>query len=659
MKTPPPFLLAAGVLFWGWQADQGWFAVPLALAIEAARALPTRFEFSILEFNRVWSLCLLALVIVLAIPYVSNRGLGSVYVVLQWLPLVVSPMMIAQLYSSEGRVPALAFNIRYREADARASRRPATWIDMGYPYLALCILASCAVVEKNAGFYWGMCGLIAWGFWATRPRRFSTAAWSVSFGLLIGIGYWGGQGMYDLRNYVDARVIDWLSKQFQGDPDPFKARTAIGEVVELKMDDAILFHVGYEKGRLKKILLPQSAYNVYKSSVWYSRQSKFASLQPASETEWEFESRPEPDRVLRVAMHLNRGKGLLLAPNGSYRFSNLPVLYLQHNPLGTVRVEKGPDFLEYQVALHPEVSRHAPPGERDLEVPEKLRPVLNAIADDLQLSSKSPEEILKTVENYFENNFYYSLKLARENNQVAPLVDFLAHTRKGHCEYFATATTLLLRQAGIPARYVFGYSAHELNWLQENLVVRARDAHAWSMAYVNGRWRNVDNTPSVWVDRQEENASAFESLFDIFSQLKFLFSYFRWGMEDGAFQEVLIYLLIPPILLLVWRIYSRAKRAQNLALEHLGEVEGLYRRVESNFNLIERRLEQMGCAREEWETYSRWLDRIRRDQPQVPVAGLRMAADLHSRLRFDPKGISPEERTCLKNEIQSWLDAPH
>ncbi|MBT8330725.1 MAG: transglutaminase-like domain-containing protein, partial [Deltaproteobacteria bacterium] len=36
--------------------------------------------------------------------------------------------------------------------------------------------------------------------------------------------------------------------------------------------------------------------------------------------------------------------------------------------------------------------------------------------------------------------------------------NFLTRSRSGHCEYFATATVLLLRQAGIPARYARGYS---------------------------------------------------------------------------------------------------------------------------------------------------------------------------------------------------------
>lgn len=658
----PSFVLGAALLFWGWQCDHWLFAIPLAIILEAARFLPaTRFELSATEFNRVWKLCLLALIIVLAIPYISNKGLGSIYIVMQWLPLVMSPMAIARLYSTEAGVPAPAFKIFYREEKRKPAGEPEARVDFLFPYFAVCLFGACAVAQKTVWFYWGLCALMAWALVTNRPRRFSVAAFMVSFNALIALGYWGGIGLYDLRNYVDAQVVDWLAKRFEADPDPFKARTAIGEIIELKMDDAILYQVGYSKGRLRKILLPQAAYTVYKSSAWYAPGYAFEPVQPVPgmENDWHFETHRDPDRILTVSMRLKKGKGLLLAPNSSYRFSKLPVLYMQHNSLGTVRVDKGPDFVEYHAALHPESSRNGPPDDKDLRVPEELQPTLQAIAEELQLSTKTPEEILRTVEQYFENNFFYSLKLEREDNRLAPLVDFLIHTRKGHCEYFATATTLLLRQAGIPARYVFGYSAHEPNWLQNNLVVRTRDAHAWSIANVNGRWRNVDNTPSVWIDRQEEKASIFEGLFDLFSQIGFWFSYVRWGMEDGAFQTYLVYMLIPPVLFLVWRIYSRARRAQNLARGALGDsAGGLYRKVESDFHRIEHQLEQLGFVREEWETYRRWLGRIQKEHPDAPVTGLQDAVDLHSRLRYDPQGLTPEEQSRLQADIQTWLNAP-
>ncbi len=321
-------------------------------------------------------------------------------------------------------------------------------------------------------------------------------------------------------------------------------------------------------------------------------------------------------------------------------------------------MEKGPEFIEYQVAVHPSVSRNAAPKDGDLKVPWKLQPVLRNIVHNLKLARKPPGEILKTVDQYFEDNFSYSLKLIRENNNVPPLVDFLTRTRKGHCEYFATATVLLLRQAGIPARYAFGYSAHEYNWIQENLVVRSRDAHSWVIAYVNGQWQNFDTTPSTWIDRQEEEASPLEVISDVWSQLGLWFSHFRWGTEDEGFRQYLVWILIPPILFLVWRIVSRTRRARQRAQTGKTSSIPLYRVMASDFNLIENKLNQLGFAREEWETYSHWLRRIHREHPEAPVNGLAEVIALHNRQRFDPQGITSEEEARLKTEIQSWLQSP-
>ncbi len=313
MKTPP-LLLAMALLFWGWQADQIIFATFLALTLEGSRFLSPRFELSALEFHRVWNLCLLAFVILIVTIYISNKGLGSIYVVLQWIPLVLAPMVAAQLYSAEGKIPTVSFKIFYREKESPNNDSPVKTMDSLYPYLVVCILAACAVGVKNMWFYWGMCLLSSWALWGVRSRRFSWITWSASLSLIVLIGFWGGQGLFKLRNYVDAQVIDWLSKRFQGDQSPFWARTAIGEIVELKMDDAILFYVDYEKGHLKKTLLPQSTYNVYKDSVWYAVQSKFINLTSSSEDQWTFEKNLEAEKIIRVSMDLNKGKGMLLAP---------------------------------------------------------------------------------------------------------------------------------------------------------------------------------------------------------------------------------------------------------------------------------------------------------------------------------------------------------
>lgn len=69
-------------------------------------------------------------------------------------------------------------------------------------------------------------------------------------------------------------------------------------------------------------------------------------------------------------------------------------------------------------------------------------------------------------------------------------------TRLAVCSGFATLTTALLRAAGIPAKLVSGYSLDITTLAGWTGLIGAgvTDNHAWTEAYVNGRWIIIDTT---------------------------------------------------------------------------------------------------------------------------------------------------------------------
>lgn len=75
--------------------------------------------------------------------------------------------------------------------------------------------------------------------------------------------------------------------------------------------------------------------------------------------------------------------------------------------------------------------------------------------------------------------------------------DFAEHflsTGRGYCMHFATAATLLLRELGVPARYVSGYVADMRSGMTINVPDSA--AHAWVEVYLPGYgWYPVEVTP--------------------------------------------------------------------------------------------------------------------------------------------------------------------
>jgi protein-glutamine gamma-glutamyltransferase len=155
-------------------------------------------------------------------------------------------------------------------------------------------------------------------------------------------------------------------------------------------------------------------------------------------------------------------------------------------------------------SLLPQVSaqllRTAPP-----DYPEDLRrvylqlPALDPRVADLakQITARAgtPYDKAVAIEGYLRTNYRYTLDLAGHPGED-PLTRFLFVNRAGHCEYFASAMTVLLRTLGIPARYVNGFLPGEYNDVGKDYIVRASDAHSWVEVYFPSYgWLTFDPTP--------------------------------------------------------------------------------------------------------------------------------------------------------------------
>jgi len=103
--------------------------------------------------------------------------------------------------------------------------------------------------------------------------------------------------------------------------------------------------------------------------------------------------------------------------------------------------------------------------------------------------------ILKYLDE--DNGFVYSTNQTREDRTIDPVEDFLFNTKSGHCEYYASACTLLLQSAQVPARLVNGFYGSDVNSMTGKNEVRQKHAHAWVEAFSNGRWQTLEPTPAA------------------------------------------------------------------------------------------------------------------------------------------------------------------
>ena len=123
----------------------------------------------------------------------------------------------------------------------------------------------------------------------------------------------------------------------------------------------------------------------------------------------------------------------------------------------------------------------------DPRIPELARAMTAGAATDLDRA--------RAIERRLRADYGYTLELP--DHEVAdPLAYFLFTRKQGHCEYFASAMTVMLRTAGIPARLATGFQSGVYNPITDFWLVRASDAHAWVEAWLAGRgWTTFDPTP--------------------------------------------------------------------------------------------------------------------------------------------------------------------
>jgi len=104
---------------------------------------------------------------------------------------------------------------------------------------------------------------------------------------------------------------------------------------------------------------------------------------------------------------------------------------------------------------------------------------------------------VRSLERYFARGFRYSQNALWRSGK-SPLAAFLEDEKVGNCTYFATASALLLRAAGVSTRLAAGFLGTEWDEAGGEAVIRDRTAHAWIEVYLPGDgWHPVD--PTLWV----------------------------------------------------------------------------------------------------------------------------------------------------------------
>ncbi len=648
----PPLLLGLTLLFWGWQDDHPGYALTMAILLEAASVVRLRFEIETTEFNRIADLSSLIFILV-ALYQFNERGMSGIFAILGWLPVVFFPLLFIQKYSLLGRVPLPALFYSMRKQATAGLAAP---VDLGYPYLLLCLLAASAGNQRGMIFFACASALLLLALWPLRSRRYTRVTWVLAVLLAAALGYALQSGAQTAQRELEQMLLGLFDEYFWQHADPDRSVTAIGSLGRLKLSDHIRIRVSSEKPLSRPLYLLEASYDQFNLGIWKARENRFQALDPApgQPRRWLVggdATTTEGSDELRISTRLRKGLSVIPLPQGLREFRLPEAVEFRRNPLGTSMLEIRPGLVTYLVRYRADADLGTPPGVGDLEVPISYREALSRIDRDLGLTAGVPDPAT-LLQAFFQRNFRYSLVRRGHYPGLTPLIDFLTRQRQGHCEYFASATVLLLRQAGIPARYAIGYSVREYSPLEGRYVVRDRHAHAWARAWLDGRWQTIDTTPPDW-SVLEDAATGHSTLADLWSWLRF--SLARWrgqGMRTGSPE---LWLLPPLSLWLAWRLYRRRHRRRSRSGDD-DTTPDLRPGRDSEFYRLVQALERQGHHLLEGEALQAWVQRYpgaREDEPLGHELGKLL--DLHYRYRFDPRGLSEGQQRRLASGSRALL----
>ena len=144
----------------------------------------------------------------------------------------------------------------------------------------------------------------------------------------------------------------------------------------------------------------------------------------------------------------------------------------------------------------------------ELRLPPEVNPRARALAGEWRRSLGSDAAIVRQgIEFFRASRFEYTL--------LPPLLgtnsvdEFLFDTKQGFCEHFAAGFVFLMRAAGVPARVVTGYQGGDMNPVDNYMVVRQADAHAWAEVWLpQSGWTRVDPTAAAFPIRVESGIVA-------------------------------------------------------------------------------------------------------------------------------------------------------
>ncbi|WP_411846562.1 transglutaminase-like domain-containing protein [Roseibacillus persicicus] len=724
--SPPRLLLGVSLLVWGGLTDHPLFALGAAFLVEGCHWLNWRWKFDLRGYSRAWILSLMALAGTVGFHSLNLSGPTAILAFIEWLPLIFLPLMLAQQYGEEVAVPTSVFSVIARQRLKRERKLgkviPESRIHLGYPYFSLVLIASAFPISgnlehmKQQWIYFGLMVVLAGiGFYYShRSSQRRLFPWLFMLTMIGLSSMASSSGLVQLSRWVQEG--GFLGSK--GSRPPIEHNTAIGRLGELKLSRRIQWRVKAPEGQSPPKRLMTLAYNNYRSNSWQTYDPDFGDYERsytdlltiadqkdkgefAFNTE-DFEVNDQPARnqvPIRLLGAVDNNRKALPCPSSPVLFAQANEIdSIEQSQIGTILAINAANVIDVEIWTGDDPSlREAPPIQRirnaqklevtALSLPSgsyhstKERVLLEDLIQKLGLKKLSDEEKVKVLAKYFQENYRYTTHLKIADTQAkSALLQFLDTKHEGHCEYFATATTLLLRAAGVPAHYAVGFAVQEKSNRPGEYVLRGTHAHAWCRAYLGGRketvieertvnvngeektismsrevwtggrWTDVDLTPAVWLAMDSPKPNLKERIADSFQRMREDFQLWRANEKNrGWVNLTLVIIAVALAAFVIWRLSGSRVRRENAIEDDSSRPEGAPTPLTLSLPQLEKTLGQ----RPPGQVLSDWLQKT---LPDFPKQSYRQLFQFHDRERFSKRPLMGDESREFESLVQALVE---
>jgi hypothetical protein len=675
IQPPPRLLHGAALLFWGAMSGHPVLGLGIALLVEGANWIRFRWDFNSIACSRAWRISMALIIITGVLIWLDGNRYDALPKLMVWLPLLLVPLQFVQSYGLRDRMPLNSFSFfshLHRERNRRLGLGDSViHFNFGNPYFVVIVVgASLGTNAQQAAF---LPGLVILGGWLVFSRVKSRPFALTMLVLLAGLMGLGGQlGMQKLYRWTTDRNIPGG----YASTDPTVSKTSIGSLGRIKQSPEMLWRLKPLKGAIPPRLLRLASYNNYKRILWKNelpddlaktldeagsdfRNLRTLELEPGDPHYLMREDMTGTDLLKSLPSFRIRGASRsgepIPLPGSASSLRRFEFDEIEINPLGTVRISPKRYIIEGDVRWGDQIAPESPPWpEQDLAINKLEMETVQATARLLGLHSlPTTASKVSRINQWFQDEFTYTRYLTIGRARMAKptaISTFLTNSKRGHCEYFATAATLLLREAGVPARYCVGYAVMEKDADRNEYIIRGLHGHAWVRVWDEDRkmWTDFDPTPAGWLGLETGGETKSMWLADGYQRFKEDFFLWRNRPANRIGATIVMWLLGGGVFAFIGRRLWRSKLVVG------GNDTAAVNGARTPLHDLEKQVRRILGPRPPGTPYAVWLRGL--EESCVSSRELDEAIALHQRQRFDPAPPTAAEEDRLRSLVEGLSD---